>query len=82
MVTIILLLNKICDDNLKMLTKKELANYQMPYFNQKKNFLEFNLNNFGSDLIINSANSISVDDMYLIKINDEYPSNIVTYENE
>ena len=43
---------------------------------------QFNLNNFGSDLIINSANSISVDDMYLIKINDEYPSNIVTYENE
>ena len=43
---------------------------------------QFNLNNFGSDLIINSANSISVDDLYLIKINDEYPSNIVTYENE
>lgn len=43
---------------------------------------QFNLNNFGSDLIINSANSISIDDMYLIKINDEYPSNIVTYENE
>ena len=43
---------------------------------------QFNLNNFGSDLIINSANSISNDDMYLIKINDEYPSNIVTYENE
>ena len=43
---------------------------------------QFNLNNFGSDLIINSANLISIDDMYLIKINDEYPSNIVTYENE
>lgn len=43
---------------------------------------QFNLNNLSSDLIINSANSISIDDMYLIKINDEYPSNIVTYENE
>ena len=43
---------------------------------------QFNLNNFGSDLIINSANLISIDDMYLIKINDEYPSNIIMYENE
>jgi hypothetical protein len=43
---------------------------------------QFNLNNFSSDLIINSVNSISIDDMYLIKINDEYTSNIILYENE
>ena len=43
---------------------------------------QFNLNNFSSDLIITSVNSISIDDMYLIKINDEYPSNIIMYENE
>lgn len=43
---------------------------------------QFNLNNFSSDLIKTSINSIFIDDMYLIKINDEYPSNIIMYENE
>ena len=43
---------------------------------------QFDLNNLNSDLIINSINSISIDDLYLIKINEEYPSNLITNENE
>lgn len=41
--------------------KKELANYQMPYFNQKKNFLEFNLNNFEDYLNSQKINMERVD---------------------
>ena len=41
--------------------KKELANYQMPYFNQKKNFLEFNLNNFEDYLQSQKINMERVD---------------------
>ena len=41
--------------------KKELANYQMPYFNQKKNFLEFNLNNFEDYLHSQKINMERVD---------------------
>ncbi len=40
---------------------------------------QFDLSNLNSDLIINS---ISVDDIYLIKINDEFSNNLITYENE
>lgn len=43
---------------------------------------QFDLNNLNSDLIINSINSISIDDLYSIKINEEYPSNLITNENE
>ena len=43
---------------------------------------QFNIDNLSSDLIIKSVNSISIDDIYLIKMNNEYPSNIITYENE
>ena len=43
---------------------------------------QFDLSNLNSDLIINSINSISIDDLYSIKINEEYPSNLITNENE
>ena len=43
---------------------------------------QFDLSNLNTDLIINSINSISIDDLYLIKINEEYPSNLITDENE
>ena len=43
---------------------------------------QFDLSNLNSDLIINSINSISIDELYLIKINEEFPSNLVTNENE
>ena len=43
---------------------------------------QFDLSNLNTDLIINSINSISIDDLYLIKINEEYPSNLITNENE
>ena len=43
---------------------------------------QFDLNNLNSDLIINSINSISIDDLHSIKINEEYPSNLITNENE
>ena len=43
---------------------------------------QFNIDNLSSDLIIKSVNSISIEDIYLIKMNNEYPSNIITYENE
>ena len=43
---------------------------------------QFDLSNLNTDLIINSINSISIDDLYSIKINEEYPSNLITNENE
>ena len=43
---------------------------------------QFDLSNLNTDLIINSINSISIDDLYLIKINEEYPSNLITNEYE
>ena len=43
---------------------------------------QFDLSNLNTDLIINSINSISIDDLDLIKINEEYPSNLITNENE
>ena len=43
---------------------------------------QFDLSNLNTDLIINSINSISIDDLYLIKVNEEYPSNLITNENE
>ena len=43
---------------------------------------QFDLSNLNSDLIINSINSISIEDLYLIKINEEYPSNLIINENE
>ena len=43
---------------------------------------QFDLSNLNTDLIINSINSISIDDLYLIKINEEYPSNLIMNENE
>lgn len=43
---------------------------------------QFDLSNLNSDLIIKSINSISIDDLYSIKINEEYPSNLITNENE
>jgi len=43
---------------------------------------QFDLSNLNSDLIINSLNSISIDDFFLMKINEEYPSDLITNENE
>ena len=43
---------------------------------------QFDLSDLNTDLIINSINSISIDDLYLMKINEEYPSNLITNQNE
>ena len=43
---------------------------------------QFDLSDLNTDMLINSINSISIDDLYLIKINEEYPSNLITNENE
>ena len=48
--------------------KKELANYKLPYFNQQKNFLEFNLDNFEDYLHNQKVNLERVD--LVIKIQD------------
>ena len=48
--------------------KKELANYKMPYFNQQKNFLEFNLDNFEDYLHSQKVNLERVD--LVLKIQD------------
>ena len=42
---------------------------------------QFDLSNLNSDLIINSINSISIEDLYLMKINELYPSNLITNED-
>ena len=42
---------------------------------------QFDLSNLNSDLIINSINSISIEDLYLLKINEVYPSNLITNED-
>jgi hypothetical protein len=48
--------------------KKELFNYKIPYFNQQKNFLEFNLDNFEDYLHSQKINLDRVD--LVLKIQD------------
>ena len=43
---------------------------------------QFDLSDLNTDMLINSINSISIDDLYLIKINEEYSSNLITNENK
>lgn len=43
---------------------------------------QFDLNHLNSELIINSINSISIDEFNLIRLNDVFPSNLILNENE
>ena len=43
---------------------------------------QFDLGNLNLDLISNSINSISIEDLYLMKINEVYPSNLILNKDE
>ena len=43
---------------------------------------QFDLSDLNTDMFINSINSISIDDLHLIKIYEDYTSNLITNENE